>query len=146
MNPQTYKEVLRAPLWLGAFIFFMLGSLVVAIWAAFDNRSALISALVALVVGIVGISSLTREISYDGRELRVGRAHIEREFIAEIEVLNRDEFVLARTRDVDPAAFFALTFWVSQGVKLTINDERDPTPYWLISTRRGEVLAKSLRS
>jgi len=52
--------------------------------------------------------------------------------------------VLARTRDVDPAAFFALTFWVSQGVKLTINDERDPTPYWLISTRRGEVLAKKL--
>jgi len=37
------REVIRPPLWLLAFIYFLLLSLVIAIWAAFDNQSAFIA-------------------------------------------------------------------------------------------------------
>jgi hypothetical protein len=51
---------------------------------------------------------------------------------------------LLRTRDADPAAFLAIKFWVSTGVKITLNDQRDPTPYWLISCKKMNELKNTL--
>lgn len=122
----------------------MLFSIVVAIWAAFDNRSAAIAALISLVIGVILMFTTKGEIIFDERELRVGRAHIEHKYCGSVTVLSRAEFLRARTREIDPAAHLALLFWVSQGVKIEIKDSRDPTPYWLISTRRGEELKRAL--
>jgi len=44
----------------------------------------------------------------------------------------------------DPACFNATRFWVSTGVKVEIKDKSDPTPYWLISSRKGKSLAACL--
>jgi cation transport ATPase len=144
MPTSSFREVIRPPLWLILFIYLMLFSIVVAIWAAFDNRSAAVSALIAIAVGVILIFSTKGEITFDGHELRVGKAHIEQKYCGSVTVLNRSEFLRARTRGIDPAAHLALLFWVSQGVKIEINDSRDPTPYWLISTRRGEELKRAL--
>jgi hypothetical protein len=140
----TFREVIRPPLWLIGFLYFMLFSLVIAIWAAFNNQIAIISALVAFLLGILIIYKAREEIIFDGKELRVGRAHIETQYCGEVTVLNRKEFLSARTRGVDPAAHLALLFWVSEGVKIEINDSRDPTPYWLIATKRGKDLKQAL--
>jgi hypothetical protein len=144
MPTTFFREVIRPPLWLIGFLYFMLFSLVIALWAAFNNQIAIISALVALVLGALTLYRMREEISFDGKELRVGRAHIESQFCGTVTVLNRKEFLTARTRGVDPAAHLALLFWVSEGVKIEINDSRDPTPYWLISTKRGNDLKLAL--
>jgi hypothetical protein len=34
--------------------------------------------------------------------------------------------------------------WVSQAVHVVIDDPADPTPYWVISTRRPEKLVRAL--
>lgn len=140
----AFREVIRPPLWLIAFIYFMLFSLVLAIWAAFDNQIAGISALLALFLGAVAVWKLRSEITYDGEELRVKRAHIQSRYIGESTVVNRSEFSAARTRYADPAAYFALTFWVSQGLRIEVKDERDTTPYWLISMKRADELKQLL--
>jgi hypothetical protein len=145
MSVATFREVIRPPLWLIAFLYFMLFSLVLAIWAAFDNRTALVAALIALVIGAIVIFLIKGEINCDGQELRVGRAHIGYKYCGEVTVLSRTEFLRARTREVDPAAHLALFFWVSEGVKIEVNDPRDPTPYWLISTKRGTDLKRALK-
>ena len=145
MSAATFREVIRPPLWLIAFLYFMLFSLVLAIWAAFDNRIALVAALIALVIGAIVIFLIKGEINCDGKELRVGRAHISYEYCGEVTVLSRTEFLRARTREVDPAAHLALFFWVSEGVKMEVNDPRDPTPYWLISTKRGADIKRALQ-
>jgi hypothetical protein len=59
-------------------------------------------------------------------------------------VITKDKFGFERTRGADPAAFFAITFWISQGIKVAVKDDRDPTPYWLISTKRATELAAAL--
>lgn len=139
-----FHEVIRPPVWLLTFIYFLFLSLVIAIWAAFDNRSAFI-AFVAATLGIVAIAISARsEISLDENELRVGRAHIELRYLANVEELSADQMRLARTRDADPAAYLAITFWISSGVKITLQDERDSTPYWLVSSRRSEELTRTL--
>lgn len=145
MSATTFREVIRPPLWLIAFLYFMLFSLVLAIWAAFDNRTAVVAGLIALVLGAVMIFLLQGEINCDGDELRVGRAHIGYEYCGEVTVLSRTEFLRARTREVDPAAHLALFFWVSEGVKIEVTDPRDPTPYWLISTKHGEDIKQALK-
>ena len=84
------------------------------------------------------------EICVDEQFLKVGRAKIERRFIAGTELLDQKSMSLARTRDLDPAAYLAIRFWIKTGVKVTISDKRDPTPYWLISSKKAGDLVKAL--
>lgn len=139
-----FREVIRPPLWLLGFIYFLLLSLVIAIWAAFDNRSAFIAWIVASIATVVIAITARSVISIDETELRIGRAHIELKYLNEVELLTADQMRLLRTRDADPAAYLAITFWISTGVKITLKDERDPTPYWLVSSRKPEELTNTL--
>jgi hypothetical protein len=77
-------------------------------------------------------------------ELVIGKAHIGVKFLADVEILNKDAMSLLRTRDADPAAFLAIKFWISTGVKITLKDQRDPTPYWLVSCKKGKELKNTL--
>ena len=140
----VFREVIRPPLWVLAFIYFLLLSLVIAIWAALDNRSALIS-WIAATLGIIAIAIRWRtEITVDDKELRIGGAHIELKYLKEVSALSAQEMRLMRTRDADPAAFLALAFWIPAGVKIVLNDDRDSVPYWLISVRKSEELTRTL--
>ena len=140
----VFREVIRPPLWVLAFIYFLFLSLVIAIWAALDNRSALIS-WIAATLGIIAIAIRWRtQITVDENELRIGQAHIELKYLKQVSALSRDEMRRMRTRDADPAAFLALAFWIPTGVKILINDDRDSVPYWLISARKSEELTSTL--
>ena len=139
-----FREVIRPPLWLLAFIYFMFLSLVIAFWAALGNQSALISFItLTLVLILIAVKSTSEVIVTDG-QLKVGGAHIDLKFLGEVKSLNRDEMRLLRTRDADPAAFLAIKFWVSTGVKITLIDQRDPTPYWLVSCKKMDELKNTL--
>ena len=139
-----FKEVIRPPLWLLAFIYFMFLSLVVAIWAALDNRSALI-AWIFSTLAILAIARAARStIEVTDKELIVGKAYIDLRYISKIKELNTQQMRLLRTRDADPASYLAITFWISTGVKITLQDDRDPTPYWLISCKKSKELTSTL--
>ena len=142
----NFREVLRPPFWLMAFIYFLALSLGIAIWAAMNTIAAVIvmTPLTLATVAIYFIASLVIEI--DENELRVGKAHIDKKFCGEVRVLTPAQMSLQRTREADPAAFLAIRFWTAHGVKIEINDDRDQTPYWLITSKRGEKLAKALRN
>jgi len=139
-----FKEVLRPPIWVLAFIYFLLLSLVIAIWAAFDG-TATFYAFVVATVGIIYLAFAMRSnISINGQELRIDRAHIEVKYLRKVTVLDSQAMRLLRTRDADPAAYLAIKFWAPTGVKIEVNDPRDPTPYWLITSKRGEEIAALL--
>ena len=139
-----FKEVIRPPLWLLAFIYFMFLSLVVAIWAALDNRSAFIAWTFSTLALIAIAHSARSKIEVTEKELVVGKAHIELRYISKIESIDTAQMRLLRTREADPAAFLAITFWISTGVKITLKDERDPTPYWLVSSKKSAELTSTL--
>lgn len=140
-----YREVIHAPLWLLAIIYFFLLSIVISVWAALGNNPALVT--LALVTGFLILfyfkSALTIEV--DERELRVGSAHIEHRFIGEVRNLSNQDIQRVRTRDADPRAYLAIRFWVNTGVQLFVEDQRDSTPYWLISSKKGAELIKALK-
>jgi hypothetical protein len=88
--------------------------------------------------------SMRSTISIDGQELRIDQAHIEVKYLGGVEQLTSSQMRLLRTRDADPAAYLAIKFWLSTGVKITIADPRDPTPYWLVTSKRGDQIAALL--
>jgi hypothetical protein len=141
-----YREVIRTPLWLLAIIYFFFLSLVISVWAALGNNSAIVS-LVVLTLTLITIylkSGLTIEV--DENELRVGRAHLPREYFGNLVALDNQQVKIVRTRDADPAAFLAIRFWSPKAIQVYVNDVRDQTPYCLISTSQPEKLLLALKN
>jgi len=141
-----YREVIRAPLWLLAIVYFFMLSLVISIWAALGNNSALIS-LAVVTAALVWIYSATAlAIEVDNNELRVGKAHISLSLIGDCIDLDNEAIRRVRTRDANPQAFLAIRFWAPRGIQLTIIDTKDPTPYWLISSNTGAELIRAIKN
>jgi hypothetical protein len=141
-----FREVIRAPFWLIAFIYFLFLSLVVAVWAAIGNQPAFLTWVVLTVLIVLIALRTTLVIEVDENEMRAGPAHIELKYLGKATVLDSKEMGRLRTRDADPASFLIFRFWRSTGVKVEINDTRDKTPYWLITSKRNNELAKILNS
>ena len=138
--------MIRAPLWLIAFVYFLFLSVVLSIWAALGNTPALVT-FGLLTIWLVYLYFKTAlKIEVDQTHLRVGKAVIEHMYIGEVEVLTPAQVKLIRTRDADPLAFLAIRFWSSKAVKVQIVDARDKTPYWLITTKKGNELMDALKS
>jgi hypothetical protein len=72
--------------------------------------------------------------------LYVGKAKIELKFIQSAKVLDKVEFSKISGVNADPAAFTTTRFWIKTGVVIKLKDKLDPTPYWLISTRKAQDL------
>lgn len=140
-----YREVIRMPLWLLALIYFFFLSFVLSVWAALGNSAALVTFL-ALSALLVLISIRTRLIiQVDHSELMVGKAHIELKYIGQVTQLDSAAMKAIRSRDANPMAFLAFRFWSSTGVKVEVIDDRDQTPYWLITSNKANQLAKALK-
>ena len=141
-----YKEVVRAPLWLIAFVYFLILSLVISIWAALGNTPAVVSLGILSIWLIVAYFKSALTIEVDENELRVGAARIEHAYIGDAIALTPVEMKSIRTRDADPSAYLAIRFWSSNGLKLKVSDSRDPTPYWLITSNKATDLVKALKA
>lgn len=83
--------------------------------------------------------SRTRVEVIDG-ELHVGGAHLPVELISRGIVVPSSAKSAAMGRQLDPAAFVHHRPWIGTMALLVLDDPDDPTPYWLISTRRPEEL------
>jgi hypothetical protein len=143
----SYRETLRTPWWwypvavgvagLLAAEFHIAG-LSLTDWIPFGT----LIPLSVLLVWWLGNSRL--EIS--GGELRVRGAHLPLQYVSGAVAL--DPVTLRRVvgREGDPAAFISLRPWIGPGVQVWVDDEDDPTPYWVLSTRHPDVVAKVVRA
>lgn len=139
-----FREVLRPPIWVLAFIYFLFLSIVLSIWAVFDARVTLATLAISTIALIWIAIAMKTEITFDGDMLKIDKAKIERKYLGQVTVLDRSAMRLMRTREADPAAYLAIKFWEPQGLRVDLIDPRDKTPYWLVTSKRGEELAALL--
>lgn len=139
-----FREVLRPPIWVLAFIYILFLSVVLSVWAAFDNRATLITLAISTLALIWIAFAMQTVITFDGQTLRIDKANIESQYLGKVTLLDKTEMRLLRTRDADPAAYLAIKFWEPSGIRIDLNDPRDKTPYWLITSKRGEEIAALL--
>ena len=142
MTPVRFREVIAPPVWLLAFIYFLFSSISISLWAAIGNTPALWCQII-LTIALIYIAVRSRMvIEVDEDEMRINKAHIELKYLGDTRVLDIQEMRYARGRDADPSAYLAIRFWNPRGVLVKVTDSRDSTPYWLISSKRGDELAK----
>jgi hypothetical protein len=121
-------------------------SIVIAVWAGLGNTSALIAAIISSAFTAYLYSISTLRISVEKDLFFVGRATIEKKYLGDIRVLTGDEFRFLLGPGINPEAFHAFRFWIKRGLKVEIKDSRDPTPYWLVSSKRPEKLLEALQN
>jgi len=78
-------------------------------------------------------------ISVDDQYVRAGRAAIEHKFVENVEVFRGVEATQQRGTQLDARAWLVIRGWVDPVVKITISDEQDPTPYWLVSAKNPDA-------
>ena len=122
----------------------MIASVYLTIWAPFNVLAATVICILMAAVFIYSSFKSRLDIVVINNWLYVGNAKIECKFIKKAIVLNKTDYLRVRGPKADPASFSATRFWISTGVKVELSDKSDPTPYWLISSRKGKALAACL--
>ena len=79
-----------------------------------------------------------------GGVLYAGPAHVPLSHLGGAEALDKDATRRVHGIDADARAFLVTRPYIKRSVKVTLDDPRDPTPYWLISSRHPRQLAAAL--
>ena len=93
-----------------------------------------------------GLFFLAPVIKVGKTTLTVGKASIPRTLLGKIDVIEKDQIFLERGPRLDPAAYKVFQGTVKTALKIAIKDSNDPTPYWMISTRKPTQLATVLKA
>jgi hypothetical protein len=142
----SYREKLSVPL-----RWWVQGTMLVAtFWLAFVVAAPALVAwsatavLLLIMVGLfLGYGAPRIEVG-DGW-LRAGRARIAGEFLGDAEPLDAAETRRVAGPGADARAYLLLRPYLKRAVRVTVRDDRDPTPYWLVSSRDPEHLATAIR-
>lgn len=84
------------------------------------------------------------EVRVDDTGLRAGPAFLEAGHLGEVEPLEAEATRHALGPGLRADAYVVHRSWVRTAVRVAVDDDRDPTPYWLISTRNPEELARAV--
>lgn len=133
------------PWWLCAGVLSFAVLLAAELHLGYGGLRAWVPYVVAVPVAVALLAWLSRvRVAVSGGELRVDDAHIPVALLADAEVLDPAAKRAALGPELDPLAFVVHRPWVRSAVRVTLDDPDDPTPYWLISSRRPEQLVAAL--
>ncbi|MCJ1700099.1 DUF3093 domain-containing protein [Rathayibacter festucae] len=138
----------RERLWPAPWLFVSTALVIPASILVFAPINLSVGFLVALVlyggtVGTLLATSPTIEV-VDG-ELRAGRAHIPLELLGDAVAFTGERAFAQRGPRLDARAFLVIRGWVRDVVRVPIEDPADPTPYWLLSSRRPNDVVAAIR-
>jgi Protein of unknown function (DUF3093) len=121
--------------------------------AALGLIPAPVNAGVAVVVAVIGVLALgtflvtsTPSVALTADSFTAGRAVVPLSMVASARTLDAEEMRQARGVRLDARAYLCLRGWLPAGVKIVLRDPEDPTPYWLVSSRRPDALVESLNA
>ncbi len=146
MDPTTgHEERLTVPWpwWLAALA--VVGGLALQVGAGVAAVPVWLALAVAgpLTVAVLWWSGRLR-VAVDGDEFIVDDARLPRSVIADAIPLDAAGRRTLLGPAADPLAFVVQRPWIAGAVQVLLDDPQDPTPYWLVSTRRPERLAAAL--
>ena len=142
-----YDERLHVPLrwWVQATMFLA------SIWLAFVV--ALPAAVAWTATGVLTVIVVALFLGYGSARVRVedgtlqaGRARIPVSVLTSPTALDREATRLVAGRDANARAYLLLRPYLRRSVRVEVADPADPTPYWLVCTRRPEELVAALAS
>ena len=144
-EPIVYVERVRPNL--GTFIAVAtLLPAVTLVAEPFDYRIGIAVGLVLVFSIWSALFFLAPVIQVGSAFLKVGRAKIPRNLLGKIEEIAKNQIFSERGPNLNPAAYKVFQGTVKTALKIYVNDPNDPTPYWIISTRKPTQLANALKA
>jgi hypothetical protein len=144
---EAYDERLGVPLrwWVQGVM------LVATLWLALVVAVPGAAAWVCTGIALALLATLL--VSYGGVRVSVrdgwfhaGRARIEGIHLGAVAALDPEETRRVAGPEADARAYLLLRPYLKRAVRVEIADPADPAPYWLVSSRRPEELARAVRS
>jgi hypothetical protein len=141
----AYSERLGLPWWAWPVGLVLAGLLAAELWMGATGVRAWLPFVLLLPAAVATLWWLGRiRVTVRAGELRVDDAHLPVRFVADAVPLDA-----AGRREVlgvgsDPLAFVVQRPWVGGAVQVVLNDPEDPTPFWVVSSRRPVELAAAL--
>lgn len=108
------------------------------------NAAAAVTGVVALAVGLVLAVVTAPRVGVENGTLAAGSARIPVELLGTATTLDRAGVRRAMGPGLDARAFVCLRSWVGGAIRVEVVDPADPTPYWIVSSRRPGVLAAAV--
>jgi hypothetical protein len=145
--PVSYRETLYTPWW-----WYALGVGVAGVLAAEFHISGIgltdwIPYCVLLPLSIVLVWWMGHaRLEISEGEIRIRGAHLPLQYVSGAVALDARTLRRVVGREGDPAAFVSMRPWIGPGVQFWLDDEDDPTPYWVVSTRHPDRVLAALRS
>jgi hypothetical protein len=141
----VYDERLGVPLRWWALATMFLASMLLAFLVATPTWLAVLgTAVLVTVVLLLFVGYGAARVSVRDGVLTAGRARIPVRLTGEVEALDAEATHRLAGRDADARAYLLLRPYLRRAVRVGIDDPADPTPYWLVSTRRPDRLVVAL--
>lgn len=140
-----YSERLRVPLRWWVQWTLMIASLWLAMIVSIPEALAwgITTTLMLLLASLLLFYGSAKVVVTD-EWLHAGRARIQRRYLGPSQALDTPGMRSIAGPRADARAYLLLRPFVSTGVRVEIMDPRDPTPYWLVSSRRPALVAAAL--
>jgi hypothetical protein len=109
---------------------------------AFDDFWALITFVVSeLAIIFLGLFAAPT-LSLSSKTLSIGNVKIPTQYVKAITVVEASAQQSEKGPKLNPSAYVRFQVGVKGLLKVELNDPNDPTPYWLISSRTPDLIAK----
>lgn len=137
----------RERLWASVWVYLTTALVIPASLLVFlpINFTAGVIVAIALYAGCVGVLIATSPvIEVSSEQLTAGRARLPIAFIGEVTGHSGEEATLQRGQKLDARAWLMIRGWVSPVLRIELTDAKDPTPYWLVSTRQPAAMVAAI--
>lgn len=138
----------RERLWPAPWLFVATALVIPAsilVFAPIDITVGILVAAALYAGCVLSLLALSPMIEIAEGELRAGRAHISLELVGDPMAHAGHQAFAERGPQLDARAYLLIRGWVRDVVRVPIEDPQDPTPYWLLSTRRPNDIVAAIR-
>ncbi|MEU7614505.1 DUF3093 domain-containing protein [Micromonospora rifamycinica] len=141
----AYSERLGLPWWCWLAGAALAGLAAAEVWMGAGGVRAWLPFVLLLPATLAGLWWLGRvRVAVDGAELRVDDARLPVRYVADAVPLDAEGRREVLGVGADPLAFVVQRPWIGGAVQVVLDDPDDPTPFWVVSSRRPTELAAAL--
>lgn len=139
-----HSERVGPPVFAWCLLVLMSVSLGLAYGAVVGSVWGLVTFLVVQVGGTVWLAGSRALVQVDDDTFVAGRATLPLEFVGTVTALDARATTDLAGPHADARAYLLLRGSTRTAVRVDLEDPADPTPYWLVATRRPEQLRDAL--
>ncbi|MDZ4044355.1 MAG: DUF3093 domain-containing protein [Rhodoglobus sp.] len=139
----------RERLWPAPWLFVATALVIPASFLVFlpiNEIAGLVVAFVLYAGCVVLLLAAAPRVEITETEFIAGKARIPLALVGDATAARGDDAWQERGPRLDARAWLLIRGWIDPVVRVAIDDDADPTPYWLVSTRRPEELVEAIES